>query len=49
MAVSRNIKGITIEIGGNVTELSKALNTIDADLRKTDQNLREINRELKFD
>lgn len=45
---SGNIKGITIEIGGNTTELQKALNKPEQDARKLQKELREINNSLKF-
>lgn len=48
MAAGR-IKGITIEIGGNTTKLVQALSKVDNALSKTQTNLRDINKALKFD
>ena len=48
MGASR-IKGITIEIGGDTTKLVKALSSVDNALNKTQTNLRDINKALKFD
>ena len=48
MAAGR-IKGITIEIGGDTTKLTKALASVDNAISKTQQNLRDINRALKLD
>lgn len=48
MAAGR-IKGITIEIGGNTTKLVEALSKVDNALSKTQTNLRDINKALKFD
>ena len=46
---SGRIKGITIQIGGDTTELVKALAKVDNALSKTQTNLRDINKALKFD
>lgn len=48
MASSR-IKGITIEIGGDTTKLVSALSKVDSAISKTQTNLRDINKALKFD
>ena len=48
MAAGR-IRGITIEIGGDTTKLVKALSSVDNALNKTQTNLRDINKALKFD
>lgn len=48
MAADR-IKGITIEIGGNTSELSKALSSVDKEAKITQANLRDINKALKFE
>lgn len=48
MAGSR-IKGITIEIDGNVTPLQKALQGVNKDLRQTQSDLRDVNKLLKLD
>jgi phage-related minor tail protein len=45
----RNIKGITIEIGGDTTKLDKALKGVNNSLRTAQSNLRDVNRLLKLD
>lgn len=46
---SKNIKGITIEIGGDVTGLDKALNSVDKSIRTTQGELKEVEKLLKLD
>ena len=46
---SNRIKGITIEIDGNVTGLQKALDQTNRDLKTTQANLRDVNKLLKMD
>lgn len=48
MAAGR-IKGITIEIGGDTTKLTKALASVDNAISKTQSNLRDIDKALKID
>lgn len=48
MATGR-IKGITIEIGGDTTQLEKSLKNVDKSLRNTQNDLRDVNKLLKFD
>ena len=48
MAGSR-IKGITIEIGGDTTNLQKSLKSVDSALKTTQDNLKDINKLLKMD
>lgn len=48
MAGSR-IKGITVEIGGDTTGLSKALSGINGELRDTQSQLRDVEKLLKLD
>lgn len=48
MATNR-IKGITIEIDGNVTKLQSALDKTNKDLKTTQGNLKDVNKLLKFD
>lgn len=48
MAGSR-IKGITVEIDGNVTPLQKALKEVDSSLKDTQSSLRDVNKLLKLD
>ena len=43
-----NIKGITIEFRGDTTRLDKAMRTIKSDSKSVDQQLKEVNRALKF-
>ena len=45
----RNIKGITIEIGGDTTKLQSALKGVDTSLRSTQASLRDVNKLLKMD
>ena len=49
MAAKSRIKGITIEIGGDTTQLERALKKIDGQLNTTQNNLKDINRLLKLD
>lgn len=46
---SGRIKGITIEIDGNVTPLQKALQEADKSLKDTQSDLRDVNKLLKLD
>lgn len=46
---SKRIKGITIEIDGNVTPLQKKLASLDSSLSKTQASLRDVNKLLKTD
>lgn len=46
---SGRIKGITIEIGGDTTSLTKSLSEVDRAVKDTQANLRDINKALKFD
>lgn len=43
-----NIKGITIQFRGETTELDKSLKTIKNEANSVDQQLREVNRSLRF-
>ena len=43
------IKGITIKIGGDTSELSSALKDVTADLRATQNSLKDVNKLLKLD
>ena len=43
-----NIKGITIEFRGDTTKLDKALREVKNESKSIDQQLREVNRSLKF-
>lgn len=44
-----NIKGITVEIGGDVTGLNKALKKADTTINSTQKELKEVTRLLKLD
>ena len=43
------IKGITIEIGGNTTELSKSLKGVNSQIKNTQAQLKDVERLLKLD
>lgn len=47
--MAARIKGITIEINGDSTKLTKALADVDHALHTTQSNLRDLNRALKLD
>ena len=47
--MANNIKGITIEIGGDTTQLTKALSGVDKSLRETQASLRDVDKLLKLD
>ena len=49
MATGRNIKGITIEIGGDTTKLQKALSDVNGQIRTTQAQLKDVDKLLKFD
>ncbi len=49
MAVGRNIKGITIEIGGDTTGLQKALSDVNGKIKNTQAQLKDVNNLLKLD
>ena len=44
-----NIKGITIEIGGDTTGLDKALKGVNSQAKSAQQELKEVNKALKLD
>ena len=46
---SNRIKGLTVEIGGDTSGLSKALTGIDASIRQTQGKLKDIGKLLKLD
>ena len=43
------IEGITIEIGGDTSNLQKSLKGVDSELKKTQSNLKDVNKLLKLD
>lgn len=47
--MANNIKGITIEIGGDTTQLTKALKDVDKSIRDTQAGLRDVDKLLKVD
>ena len=46
--MASRIKGITIEIGGDTTQLQKSLKQVDSVLRTTESNMKDINKLLKL-
>lgn len=46
---SRDLKGLTIEIGGNTSKLTSALKDVDSELSNLQSNLRTVNSALKLD
>ena len=46
---NRNIKGITIEIGGNTTKLQDALKDVDKQVYNLNADLKDVNKALKLD
>ena len=46
---SNRIKGITIQIGAETSDLNKALKNVDSQLSNTQKKLRDVNKLLKFD
>jgi len=49
MAAGRNIKGITVEIGGDTTGLTKALSGVNKEIKNTESQLKDVNKLLKLD
>ena len=47
--MANNIKGITIEIGGDTTGLQKALKGVDSELKNTQKELKSVEKQLKLD
>lgn len=47
--MAQNIKGITIQLDGDATGLTKALKTIDAQTKSVQSELKQVDRLLKFD
>ena len=47
--MANRIKGITVEIGGDTTKLSKALKNVDSTIKSTQTQLRDVNKLLKLD
>ena len=49
MAVGRNIKGITIELDGDTTKLTKALKESETQIKSNANSLKDIDKLLKVD
>lgn len=47
--MANRLKGITIEIDGDASKLSKALKDIDSKIKQSQNNLKDIDKLLKFD
>lgn len=47
--MARNIKGITIEIGGDTSKLQKSLSAVQVPINKINRELRDVNQALKLD
>ena len=48
-AGSTKIRGVTIEIGGDVSKLSKALSEVNSSISKTQKELKDVEKLLKLD
>ncbi len=47
--MANRIKGITVEIGGDTTKLSKALQSVNGEIRNTQAQLKDVDKLLKID
>lgn len=47
--MANRLKGITLEIGGDTTELSKSLSAVNKDIKSTQAALKDVNKLLKMD
>ncbi|MBG9980439.1 phage tail tape measure protein [Facklamia lactis] len=47
--MSKRIKGITVEIGGDTTKLQDALKDVNKEIKNTESQLRDVNKLLKLD
>ena len=47
--MANRIRGITVEIGGDTTKLSKALKNVDGSIKNTQTQLRDVGKLLKLD
>ena len=47
--MASRIAGITIEIGGDTTNLQKSLKGVDSSIKKTQTALKDVNKLLKLD
>jgi phage-related minor tail protein len=48
-SLANRIKGITIEIGGDTSSLSKAISGVNSELKSTQEQLRDVDKLLKLD
>ena len=47
--MAKNIKGLTVEIGGDTTKLEKALKNVESNSKEISKELKDVNKLLKFD
>lgn len=47
--MASRIQGITVEIGGDTTKLSKALENVNKSIKGTQSGLKDVNKLLKLD
>lgn len=47
--MANRIKGITVEIGGDTTKLSKALEDVNKNIKNTQTQLKDVQKLLKLD
>ncbi len=47
--MANRIKGITVEIGGDTTKLSKALEGVNKNIKNTQTQLKDVQKLLKID
>ena len=47
--MASRIQGITVEIGGDTTKLSNALKTVNASIKTTQTQLKDVEKLLKLD
>ena len=47
--IASRIQGITVEIGGDTTKLSKALESVNKSIKGTQSELKDVNKLLKLD
>lgn len=47
--MANRIKGITVEINGDTTKLSKALSGVNRDIKNTQSQLKDVKKLLKLD
>ena len=47
--MANRIKGITVEIGGDTTKLSKALESVNKNIKNTQIQLKDVEKLLKLD